>query len=145
MRGRLGFPAGRTIVLYVGRLSRAKGVMMLIEAWPDLIVKHPDAYLVMVGSGSDSWDDCEGEIVEYVREHALEAHIAMVGHSNSVHEYLQGADLFVTPSDYEGFSLTLVEALGAPSRWSRPRSAPRPRSFKRVSTASCARPRTRRH
>jgi glycosyltransferase involved in cell wall biosynthesis len=112
LRARFGFPAGRTIVLYVGRLSRAKGVMMLIEAWPDLIVKHPDAHLVMVGSGSDSWDDCEGEIIEYVREHALGAHVAMIGHSNSVQEYLQAADLFVTPSDYEGFSLTLVEALG---------------------------------
>jgi glycosyltransferase involved in cell wall biosynthesis len=112
LRGRLGFPAGRTIVLYVGRLSRAKGVMMLIEAWPDLIRKHPDAHLVMVGSGKDSWDDCEGEIIETVRTHALDEHVAMVGHSNSVHEYLQAADLFVTPSDYEGFSLTLVEALG---------------------------------
>jgi glycosyltransferase involved in cell wall biosynthesis len=113
LRRRLGFPAGRTIVLYVGRLSRAKGVMMLIEAWPELIVKYPDTYLVMVGSGKDSWDDCEPDIIDYVQKHALAPHIAMVGHSNSVHEYLQGADLFVTPSDYEGFSLTLVEALGS--------------------------------
>jgi glycosyltransferase involved in cell wall biosynthesis len=29
-----------------------------------------------------------------------------------VHEYLRAADLFLNPSDYEGFSLTLVEALG---------------------------------
>jgi glycosyltransferase involved in cell wall biosynthesis len=28
-----------------------------------------------------------------------------------VHEYLQAADLFVSPSDYEGFGLTTVEAL----------------------------------
>jgi glycosyltransferase involved in cell wall biosynthesis len=51
LRDRLGFPPGRTIVLYVGRLSRAKGVMMLIEAWPGLVEKYPSAYLVMVGSG----------------------------------------------------------------------------------------------
>jgi glycosyltransferase involved in cell wall biosynthesis len=112
LRNRLGFPAGKTIVVYVGRLSRAKGVLMLIEAWPGLVAMFPNAYLVMVGSGTDSWDDCEAEIVEYVRLHALESGVALVGHSNSVHEYLQGADLFVSPSDYEGFSLTLVEALG---------------------------------
>jgi glycosyltransferase involved in cell wall biosynthesis len=112
LRHRLGFPPGRTIVLYVGRLSRAKGVMMLIEAWPELIARHPTAYLVMVGSGKGSWDDCEEEIVEYRRVHELDAHVALVGHSNRVHEYLQAADLFVSPSDYEGFSLTLVEALG---------------------------------
>lgn len=112
LRNRLGFPAGRTIVLYVGRLSRAKGVMMLIEAWPGLIARYPNAYLVMVGSGKGSWDDCEGDIAEYVRSHELTSHVALVGHSDSVHEYLRAADLFVNPSDYEGFSLTLVEALG---------------------------------
>lgn len=112
LRKRLGFPTGRTIVLYVGRLSRAKGVMMLMEAWPGLIARYPAALLVMVGSGQGSWDDCEADMVEYVRTHELQSHIALVGHSNSVHEYLQAADLFVSPSDYEGFSLTLVEALG---------------------------------
>jgi glycosyltransferase involved in cell wall biosynthesis len=109
---RLAFPADRTIVLYVGRLSRAKGVMMLMEAWPELIAKYPNAYLVMVGSGKGSWDDCEADIVEYVRNHDLSSQVALVGHSNSVHEYLQASDLFVSPSDYEGFSLTLLEALG---------------------------------
>jgi glycosyltransferase involved in cell wall biosynthesis len=38
--------------------------------------------------------------------------VNLVGHSSRVPEYLQAADLFVSPSDYEGFSLTLVEALG---------------------------------
>jgi glycosyltransferase involved in cell wall biosynthesis len=112
LRDRLGFPAGRTIVLYVGRLSRAKGVMMLIEAWSELIAKFPDAYLVMVGSGKGSWDDCEADIVEYVRDRELTSHVELAGHSDSVHEYLRAADLFLNPSDYEGFSLTLVEALG---------------------------------
>jgi glycosyltransferase involved in cell wall biosynthesis len=112
LRDHLGFPPGRTIVLYVGRLSRAKGVMMLVEAWPALSAKYPDAYLVMVGSGKGSWDDCEAEIAEFVRSQALESKIALAGHSDSVATYLQAADLFVSPSDYEGFSLTLVEALG---------------------------------
>jgi glycosyltransferase involved in cell wall biosynthesis len=112
LRGRLGFPPGKTIVLYVGRLSRAKGVLTLIEAWPGLMALFPNAHLVLVGSGSDSWDDCETEIVEYIRLRGLKSCVALAGHSNSVHEYLQSADLFVSPSDYEGFSLTLVEALG---------------------------------
>jgi glycosyltransferase involved in cell wall biosynthesis len=112
LRDRLGFPAGRTIVLYVGRLSRAKGVMMLIAAWSEVIAKFPDAYLVMVGSGKGSWDDCEADVEAYVRDHELTAHVALAGHSDRVQEYLRAADAFVNPSDYEGFSLTLVEALG---------------------------------
>ena len=112
LRDRLGYPAGRTIVLYVGRLSRAKGVMNLIEGWPELMRKFPSAHLLMVGSGKGSWDDCEADILEYLRVHRLESHITMAGHSDAVNEHLQAADLFVSPSDYEGFSLTLVEALG---------------------------------
>lgn len=112
LRSQLKFPAGRKIVVYVGRLSLAKGVMMLIEAWPELTARFPDAYLVIVGSGKGSWDDCEAEIVEYVDRHGLASHVHLAGHSDQVQDYLRAADLFVNPSDYEGFSLTLVEALG---------------------------------
>jgi glycosyltransferase involved in cell wall biosynthesis len=86
--------------------------MTLIEGWPERMRKFPNAHLIMVGSGKGSWDDCEPDILEYVRAHRLENDITMAGHSDAVHEHLQAADLFVSPSDYEGFSLTLVEALG---------------------------------
>jgi glycosyltransferase involved in cell wall biosynthesis len=112
LRGRFGFSDDCILVLYVGRLSRAKGVMMLIEGWSHVTALHPQARLVMVGGGADSWDNCEADIVDYVRAHALGASVTLVGHSTAVHEFLQAADLFVSPSDYEGFSLTLVEAMG---------------------------------
>lgn len=112
LRERFGFASGRIIVLYVGRLSRAKGVMMLIESWSWVHAKYPQAQLVMVGSGADSWDNCEPDIIEYVSTHALGSSVTLAGHSAAVHEYLQAADLFVSPSDYEGFSLTVVEAMG---------------------------------
>jgi glycosyltransferase involved in cell wall biosynthesis len=50
LRQRLGFPANRTILVYAGRLSRAKGVMMLMEALPGLRKRYPDLFLVLVGS-----------------------------------------------------------------------------------------------
>lgn len=111
LRRRLGFPENRTIMLYVGRLSRAKGVMMLMQTLPELIALHPDLYQVLVGTGRESWDNCEDEVIAHVRTHNLDAHVALLGHSDRVHEYLQAADLFVSPSDYEGFGLTIVEAL----------------------------------
>jgi glycosyltransferase involved in cell wall biosynthesis len=111
LRNRLGFPENRTIMLYVGRLSRAKGVMMLMQTLPEVLALHPDLYLVLVGSGRESWDDCEQEVIAHVQTHQLDADVALVGHSDRVSEYLQAADLFVSPSDYEGFGLTTVEAL----------------------------------
>jgi len=111
LRSRLGLPDDRTIVLYVGRLSRSKGVMMLVRALPELLAAHPDLYLVLVGSGRESWDSCEQELTAYLRTQHLDTHVALPGHSERVHEYLQAADLYVSPSDYEGFGLTIVEAL----------------------------------
>ena len=111
LRSRLGLPDNRTIVLYVGRLSRSKGVMMLVQTLPELLARCPDLYLVLVGSGRESWDNCEQELNAYLRSQHLDAHVALPGHSERVHEYLQAADLYVSPSDYEGFGLTIVEAL----------------------------------
>ena len=111
MRERLGMPSGRTIALYAGRLARAKGTALLVEEWPRLIASHADLHLVLVGSGKDSWDGCEDYVTEVIRSRGLETHITLAGQSSRVHEYMQAADFFVSPSEYEGFGLAVVEAL----------------------------------
>jgi glycosyltransferase involved in cell wall biosynthesis len=111
LRVKLGLPAERTVFIFSGRLSRAKGLPMLIEAWPDLVRRHPELYLVIVGSGKLSFDDCEDSLREIVRLHKLQDSVQFAGESPRVWEFLQAADLFVFPTEYEGFSLALVEAL----------------------------------
>jgi glycosyltransferase involved in cell wall biosynthesis len=112
LRAQLGLPADRTLVLYSGRLSRAKGVRMLVDAWPKVVVKHPQLHLVVVGSGGGSFDDCETEVKELVRERGLTSQVTFVDETPAVVSYLQAADLWVFPTEYEGFSLALAEAMG---------------------------------
>jgi len=109
---KLGLPTGRTLVIYAGRLSRAKGLPMLFEAWPTLVERHPELCLLVIGSGRISFDDCEDYLKELTHSHHLENHVQFLGERSDIHEYLQAADLFVFPTEYEGFSLALVEALG---------------------------------
>ncbi len=111
LRGKLSIPVDATVVMFAGRLSRAKGVVRLVEAWPQIITRHPELHLVLVGSGAGSFDDCEPEISRFVREHALEASVTMTGATDRVQDYLRAADVFVFPSFYEGFGLGIVEAL----------------------------------
>jgi glycosyltransferase involved in cell wall biosynthesis len=113
LRARLHLPRDRTLIVYAGRLSRAKGIEMLVRAWPELLSRHPDLYLVIVGSGGGSFDDCEREIRDFVKQQRLEDSVHFAGVSSKVEEFLQAGDVFVFPSDYEGFSLGLVEALGS--------------------------------
>jgi len=113
LRDALGLPRDRTIVLYAGRLSRAKGVLMLVENWRELLARHPGTLLVMAGSGRGSWDDCEEELKGFVQTQALGADVLLVGATDRVPEYMQAADVYVCPSDYEGFSLAIGEALAS--------------------------------
>jgi glycosyltransferase involved in cell wall biosynthesis len=112
IRRRLNLPQDRTLIVFAGRLSRAKGIEMLLHAWPDLLARHPDLYLVIVGSGGGSFDDCEPDLRDFVKQRGLEDSVHFAGMSSNVEEFLQAGDVFVFPSDYEGFSLGLVEALG---------------------------------
>ena len=111
MRQQLGLPQERTLLLYIGRLSRAKGVAMLVQAAPRLRAHNPQLCLVVVGSGRGSFDDCEAELLNYIRNQKLERDVLMYAATDRVPDYLQAADLCMFPSDYEGFGVGLIEAL----------------------------------
>jgi len=111
LRAQLDMPAERLVALYAGRLSRAKGILRLLDVWSEIVRRHPGLLLVIVGSGRGSFDDCEAEARALVRERDLEASVRLAGPSERVHEYMQAADLYLCPSEYEGFGLARVEAL----------------------------------
>jgi glycosyltransferase involved in cell wall biosynthesis len=46
-----GAPAAGPIVLFLGRVSREKGLETLISAWPEILKARPDAVLGVVGDG----------------------------------------------------------------------------------------------
>jgi Glycosyltransferase len=112
LRRRLAVPDG-LLVIYTGRLSRAKGLPMLLEVWAQIAREHSDAHLLLVGSGDRSFDGCERELREYARAAQLDSRVTFTGHVENVHDYLHASDLFVSCSDSEGFGLSLVEAMAA--------------------------------
>jgi glycosyltransferase involved in cell wall biosynthesis len=111
LREQLGIPAQATVVLFVGRLSKAKGIQRLVEVWPQVIARHPSLHLLVVGSGGGSFDDCEAEIKSFLHEQRLEQRVRLAGATDRVQDYLRAADVFLFPSVYEGFGLGIVEAL----------------------------------
>ena len=50
LRQRLSLP-NRVLVTYCGRLSRAKGLVMLVNVWRRIAATHPQAHLLLIGSG----------------------------------------------------------------------------------------------
>jgi hypothetical protein len=98
-------------LVVVSRLARPKGILMLARLWPDIAARHPDAHLVLVGGGGESFDDCEAEVRAFVAEAGIGGRVALAGRIEDVPPWLQAADAFLFPSDAEGFGLVLLEAM----------------------------------
>jgi phosphatidylinositol alpha-1,6-mannosyltransferase len=73
--GRNSVPVdGEKNVLFVGRLAKKKGVEYLIQAFPAVLVRHPDARLVIVGGGS-----LRPQLEELASQVGLADHVRFLG------------------------------------------------------------------
>jgi glycosyltransferase involved in cell wall biosynthesis len=111
IRHRLALPTDKIIVTYTGRLAISKGLPLLIEIWPALREKYANVHLVLVGSDAATYDSCLSDVLHQIQQYQLEQSVTLVGDVDNVYEYLQASDLYVFPSEYEGFGLSMVEAL----------------------------------
>ncbi|MDR5759818.1 glycosyltransferase family 4 protein [Caballeronia sp. LZ035] len=100
--------AGRRMLLAVGRMHEAKGFDYLIDAFARIAGDLPQWDLVIVGEG-----DQRTRLEAMVERHALHDRVKMPGHAGNVRDWYQRADLYVLTSRFEGFSMTLVEAMAA--------------------------------
>jgi glycosyltransferase involved in cell wall biosynthesis len=97
-------PSG-PVVLYVGRLSKEKGVKYLIQAL-NRIDEPPTA--VIVGEGSD-----RERLEQMVSLNKKDVNIKFVGRvrHNKLVEYYNMADITIVPSLYEALPFVAIEAL----------------------------------
>jgi glycosyltransferase involved in cell wall biosynthesis len=112
---RFGVPPGTLACLFLGRLSREKGLMDLLEAWR--LLRPANAVLLIAGPDMDDHPWNVGPAARaFVAEHGLQATTSFLGSISDVRPVLQAADLVVQPSHFEALGLSAIEALacGAP-------------------------------
>jgi glycosyltransferase involved in cell wall biosynthesis len=102
-RRELDLPTDTDIALFVGRLSRLKGMDFLVDVI-ERVVSERDVLFVLAGSGpyreklADRFSDDVVRLAGYVPHEAI-------------HRYYKAADVYVHPSPYEGIPLVLLEAM----------------------------------
>jgi glycosyltransferase involved in cell wall biosynthesis len=99
---------GSPRVLFVGKLLKNKGVHLLIEAWPQVLAKHPGARLLFAGFG----DFREGA-KELIASLDIGDSVSISGRleHQEVAEVMPAADAFVMPSTFpEAFGMVAAEA-----------------------------------
>ena len=110
LRNGLSIPAGAVVCLFVGRLSREKGVMDLMHAWNE--VQPANAVLLMAGPDMTNHPWNEGPAARaFVDRHSLSASVRFLGPIGNVAPLLQAADVVIQPSHFEALGLSAVEAL----------------------------------
>ncbi len=102
-------PAARgTVYGAVGRLARQKGFDVLVRAFAELHAEAPEARLRIAGDGPE-----RGRLERLIFTEGLQGAVELPGFAEDVPGFLSGTDVFVMPSRWEGFGLTLLEALAA--------------------------------
>lgn len=99
-------------IVSCGRLSPVKGLSFAVEAVAKLVEEGcTDINWYIIGGGP-----IEAEIKEQISAHKMEKHIFMLGMKNNPYPYMKKCDLFIQPSIFEGYSLSIMEAkvLGVP-------------------------------
>lgn len=109
-RRSLGFGPDDVVCVYVGRLSREKGVLELVAAWKEL--QPAKATLLLAGPDmpGNPWDAGPAARA-FVERHGLTSSVRFLGPSNDVASVLQMADIAVQPSHFEALGLSAIEAL----------------------------------
>lgn len=97
-------------IVNVGRLENDKGQKILIEAAKILKEHGVDFSIDFIGNGKN-----ESELKELANKYHIESNINFLGFQSRVYVYenLCHYDLYVQPSIFEGFGLTIAEAIAA--------------------------------
>jgi len=94
------------VIASIARLTYQKGPQLLIHAFAQVHEQISNAKLLLVGGGEQ-----EADCVKAVKKLGLEHKILFSDFTGEVAATLKMIDLYVLPSLWEGFSLSLLEAM----------------------------------
>ena len=106
-RAQINVHRGKLHLVIIARLlDKAKGQLRLINAVSRLYDEGYDISLAIVGGGTD-----EQRIWDRIEFKNASSYITMTGSQKNPYPYIKEADLLVCASYYEGYNLTVAEAL----------------------------------
>lgn len=96
------------VFVNVAGFREAKNHKLLIYAFSKIINKMQNSKLVLVGNGN-----LLSESKELAKKLKLENSIYFFGLRNDIPEILNASDIFIMSSDYEGYPLSIMEAMAS--------------------------------
>lgn len=106
IRRKYKIPEDAKVFVFIGRVTKDKGINELFSATKSLFEEYKDAYLLMVGPNENS-GSVDSELYEWS---VNEKRVIYCGFTNEVEKYLSASDVYVLPSYREGFGSAVIEA-----------------------------------
>jgi glycosyltransferase involved in cell wall biosynthesis len=92
----------------IGRLVPQKDYPTLLNAFSSVLKSVPNTDLYVVGEGY-----LKKDLIELSKSLGVDGKVHWLGKTEYIKEFLSKIDLFILPSNYEGFGLVLLEAMVA--------------------------------
>jgi glycosyltransferase involved in cell wall biosynthesis len=105
VREELDIGFDKTVILFLGRLNRDKGILDLAAAFAELASKRVDVVLILVGAEEDVPFTRVQDICGPYRDQ-----LRRVSFTTNPERYMTAADIFCLPSYREGFGQVIIEA-----------------------------------
>lgn len=106
VRARLGLSAEDFVLVCTARLSKIKGIDILLSAMAKVVHGGTSCRCIIVGDGP-----LREDLSRQMRDLDLRGHVFFEGFQEDVRPYLQAASAFVLTSHREGLPLSIVEAM----------------------------------
>lgn len=95
-------------ILFVGRLDERKGIDFLIDAVPSIVREKPDTKIFVGGKGK-----LYNKLQRFVQKNNLAKNVEFLGFipEEDLARWYNQVELVVVPSVFEGFGVTVIEAM----------------------------------
>ena len=94
-------------IITAARLTEQKNLPMLINAFEKLHRDFPEYRLIIYGEG-----ELREPLTSMIKDKNMSNSILLPGFAKNIHEVMKNAFMYVSSSDYEGISNSMLESLG---------------------------------
>jgi glycosyltransferase involved in cell wall biosynthesis len=106
LRASLNMGKEDIVVGIIARLVEQKGHRYLIDGFAKAVMENQKLRLLIVGSG-----ELEGELKKRIKRENLQEKVIFSGYRSDTVDLLNAIDIFAHPSLWEGFGLSVLEAM----------------------------------
>lgn len=92
-------------ILSIGRLTRQKNFLLLINSFGEIIKRYPNLKLIILGEGED-----RSKIEKLIESLNLTENVFLEGYKKNVFNYLYNCECYVSSSLYEDPGFSLIES-----------------------------------